>query len=393
MLLRAGTPGEVGMSASRLHGVIRRAEEWVAQGITPALVLLVARRGVIVLHQAFGRLTSGEDAPPVQCDTIYPMTSLTKPITATAAMLLVEDCLLSLQRPVSDYIPEFVGEGKQAVMVHHLITHTSGLRDEDVLAHAGKKKDMVSIPPAEATQHPFINEVLWLRYDAPLWKAPGVEMSYCNYGYTLLGEVVRRVSGQSLAEFASDRIFQPLGMENTFYIVPESVRHRIVGRPVDAPFTVGIVGPGLGTRGHEELPWASAGVYSTARDMAIFGQMFLNRGSYGDVRIVSPASVGEMTRNQIPGISSRWVDEFFPEATWGLGWSIHGSKKALRGGSLHSPQAFSHGGSGGVYLWMDPEYDLLGVYFSVVLEMIDNLHAKAGFDLFMNAVTAAVVDA
>jgi CubicO group peptidase (beta-lactamase class C family) len=99
-----------------------------------------------------------------------------------------------------------------------------------------------------------------------------------------------------------------------------------------------------------------------------------------------------MTRNQIPGISSRWVDEFFPEATWGLGWGIHGNKKALRGGSLHSPQAFSHGGSGGTYFWVDPVYDLVGVYFSVVLEMIDNLHAKAGFDLFMNAVTAAVVE-
>src|SRR5260370_26289295 len=122
------------------------------------------------------------------------MTSLTKPISARAAMLLVEDGLLSLQRPVSDYIPEFVGEGKQAVMVHHLLTHTSGLRDEDALAHAAKKRDMVLIPPAEATQHPFINEVLWLRYDAPLWKAPGVEMSYCNYGYNLLGEVVRRGS-------------------------------------------------------------------------------------------------------------------------------------------------------------------------------------------------------
>ncbi len=393
MQLRPGIPEEVGMSAPRLRGVARVAERWVAQGITQALVLLVARRGAIVLHEAFGRLTPDDDAPSVKRDTIYPMTSLTKPITATVAMSLVEDGLLSLQRPVSDYIPEFVGEGKQVVMVHHLLTHTSGLRDEDVLAHATKKKDMVAIPPAEATQHPFINEILWLRYDAPLWKAPGVEMSYCNYGYNVLGEVVRRVSGQSLADVARERIFQPLCMEDTFYIVPESVRTRIVRRPVGAPFTVGLPGPGLGTREHEELPWASAGVYSTARDMAIFGQMFLNRGSYGDVRILSPASVAEMTRNQIPGISSRFVDEFFPEASWGLGWSIHGNKKALRSGSLHSPQAFNHQGSGGVVVWVDPVYDLVGVYFSVVLELIDGLHAKTCVDLFINAVTAAVVDA
>jgi CubicO group peptidase (beta-lactamase class C family) len=395
MQLRTGMPEEVGMSARRLEGVVHVAERWVAQGITPALVLLVARRGVIVLHEAFGRLTSDDDASPVKRDTIYPITSLTKPITATAVMALVDDGLLSLQRPVSDYIPEFVGEGKQAVMVHHLLTHTSGLRDEDVVAHAAKKKDLVVIPPPEKTQHPWINEVLWSRYDAPLWKAPGIEMSYSNYGYNLLGEIVRRVGGQSLADFASERIFQPLRMEDTFYIVPESVRARIVRRPVDVPlpFAFGTVGPGLGTREHEELPGPSGGVYSTGMDMAMFGQMFLNRGSYREVRILSPASVVEMTRNQIPGISSRFGDEFFPEASWGLGWSIHGSKKALRSGSLHSPQAFSHQGAGGIGFWVDPVYDLVGVYFSVALELIDSMHSDTCFDLFMNAATAAVVDA
>lgn len=143
-------------------------------------------------------------------------------------------------------------------------------------------------------------------------EAPGEEMSYSNHGYALLGEIVRRVSGQSLADFARERIFEPLRMEDTFYIVPDSVRTRIVQRPSDAPFAVGVVGPGLGTREHQELPFAAAGVYSTVMDLAIFGQMFLNRGSYGDVRILSPAAVAEMTRNQIPGISSQIPGEFFP---------------------------------------------------------------------------------
>jgi CubicO group peptidase (beta-lactamase class C family) len=220
-----------------------------------------------------------------------------------------------------------------------------------------------------------------------------VEMSYCNHGYALLGEIVRRVSGQSLADFARERIFEPLRMEDTSYIVPDAVRARIVRRPLDAPFAVGVVGPGLGTREHQELPLAAAGVYSTVMDMAIFGQMFLNRGSYGDVRILSPASVAEMTRNQIPGISSQIPGEFFPEASWGFGWSIRGNKKALRYGSLHSPQTFSHHGAGGVQFWVDPVYEIVGLYFSVALEFIDDLRSKECHDLFMNAVTAAVVDA
>ncbi len=395
MQLRPGEPEEVGMSARRVRHVGQLAAGWVAQGITSALVILVARRGVVVLHEAFGRLTPDDNAPPVKRDTIYPLASLTKPITATAAMLLVEDGLLGLQRPVSEYLPEFSGEGKHAVMVHHLLTHTSGLREQDVNAHAAKKRGVVAIPPPEATQHPWINEHLFLRYDAPLWKPPGMEMSYCGSGYNLLGEIVRRVSRQALADFASERIFEPLRMQDTFYIVPDAVRARIVRRPLDVPFAATLTtgAPGLATRENQELPLGSGGVYSTAMDMAIFGQMFLNRGSYGEARILSPAAVAEMTRNQIPGISAQHGGEFFPEASWGLGWSIHGNKRALQGGSLHSPQAFAHSGGGGVFVWVDPVYEIVGVYFSVALERIDDIRSKVCYDLFTNAVTAAVVDA
>jgi CubicO group peptidase (beta-lactamase class C family) len=265
-----------------------------------------------------------------------------------------------------------------------------------VNVHAAKKRGVVAIPPPEETQHPWINEYLFLRYDAPLWKSPGVEMSYCNYNYNLLGEIVRRVSGQALADFARERIFKPLGMQDTFYIVADTVRARIVRRPLDAPWaaTTLMEAPGLATRELQELPLAAAGVYSTAMDMAIFGQMFLNRGSYGGVRILSPAAVTEMTRNQIPGVSAQFRSEIFPEASWGFGWSIHGNKRALQDGSLHSPQAFDHYGAGGVFFWVDPVYEIVGVYFSVVLEFRDDItRPKECYDLFMNAVTAAVVDA
>ena len=380
MRLRPGTPEEAGMSAQRVRRVIDSAKGWVAQGITPALVILVARRGVIVIHEAFGRLTPEPDSPTLELDTIFPLASITKPITATAAMILVEDGLLGLNRPVSWYIPEFVGEGKDAVMVHHLLTHTSGLRQEDVNAHAEKNKGTVEIPPPDETQHPRVNEHLFLRYDAPLWKPPGAEMSYCSYGYDLVGEIVRRVSGRSLDDFARERIFEPLGMKDTYYIVPGSVGHRIVKRPADA------LPADFDIQEHQETPWACGGAYSTAMDMVIFGQMFLNRGTYGDTRILSPASVTEMTRNQIPGIGSGHGDEFFPEASWGFGWSVCGSKKSLNyAETLHSPKAFTHGGAGGTFLWVDPVYEIAGAYFSVRFE-------RSCADLFMNAVTAAVVD-
>jgi CubicO group peptidase (beta-lactamase class C family) len=302
-------------------------------------------------------------------------------------MILVEDGLLGLNRPVAEYIPEFVGAGKEAVLVHHLLTHTSGLRDEDVFAHIEKKRGSVTIPPAAATQHPQIHDYLFHSYDTPLWKSPGVEMSYCNAGYELLGEIVRRVSERSLSTFAQERIFAPLGMHDTSYSLPAAASDRVVKRPPDNPSA------GLDDPEFLATPWACAGLVSSALDLAIFGQMVLNGGGYGAARILSPASVNAMTRNQIPGISSHKDGEFFPEASWGYGWDIHGDKKAMYDGALYSPAAFQHSGAGGVNLWVDPAYELVGVYFSVVLgNTADGYHRVSPVDLFMNAVTAAVVD-
>jgi CubicO group peptidase (beta-lactamase class C family) len=375
--LRLGTPEEAGMSASRVEHVIELAEGWVEQGIHPALVILVARRGVIVIHEAFGRLTPEQDSPPVELDTIFHLASITKPITATLVMLLVEDGLVGLNRPVQSYIPEFVSEGKNKAMVHHLLTHTSGIKDELDHEYLDRKKGTMEITPSTKPQHPLIDAM----YDAPLWKLPGVQMHYSSHGIMLAGEIVERVSGMPLDDFARERVFDPLKMKDTFYVVPESLEHRIAKPPDDvkgAGFDL-LRSPGIR---------AAAGIHSTAMDTAIFGQMFLNRGSYGDVRILSPASVVEMTRNQIPGISARWGDEVFPEASWGFGWGIHGSKKNLSYEEpLQSPETFAHGGAGGVRLWIDPVYEVVEVFFSVELA-----EDKVCADLFINSVTAAVVD-
>jgi CubicO group peptidase (beta-lactamase class C family) len=385
------------MSEGRIRRIVELAEGWVAEGVTPALVVLAARRGVIVLHEAFGRLTPEEDSPPLALDSVFPLASISKPITATAAMILVEEGLLGLNRPVSWYIPEFTGEGKEGVMVHHLLTHTSGLNDDELDAHADRRRGSTEIPPAEGTQHPLVHEWLYLRYDAPLWKPPGTEWSYSPWGYELLGEIVRRVSGRSFADFVRERIFQPLRMQDTTAIVPDAVKHRVVRRK----YTGDWWDQHLADFEIEQTPWANWGIYSTALDMAIFGQMFLNRGRYGDARILSPASVAEMTRNQIPGIGGSWEGVPFPEASWGLGWPVKGNRKWA--GSLWSPRTVEHSGSGGVHLWVDPVYEIVGVYYSVASEGglppgirlpegLEGLYLEWRLDLFVNAVTAAVVD-
>jgi serine-type D-Ala-D-Ala carboxypeptidase len=386
MSLRVGTVEEAGMSPTRVRRVIQLAEGWVRQDMLRALVLLVVRRGIVALHEAFGTLGPEPDSPPVARDSIFQLASVTKPITATAVMGLVEDGLLGLNRPVAEYIPEFVGDGKSAVTLYHLLTHTSGLRGEDVDAYitARFNAEGISPPlPAAVTPDAYLSQ----GYGAPLWKPPGEEMSYSDYGYQLLGEIVRRVSGQPLDVLAYERIFLPLDMCDTSFVYADTMRPRLVRlRPEDLP------PDGIGYPSWVRAPRGDDGSYSTALDLARFGQMFLDHGGRGDARVLSPASVAKMTRNQIPGISAHFINESFAEASWGLGWSVEGDKRYRFAGSLRSSATFSHLGWGGLFIWVDPMYDLVGVYLSVFPEPNAEMQ-RWPLDLFMDAVTAAVLDA
>ncbi len=136
------------------------------------------------------------------------------------------------------------------------------------------------------------------------------------------------------------------------------------------------------------------GAFSTASNLAAFGQMLLEGGSLGGTMILSRASVAEMTRDQIPGISAHFGDEYYPEATWGLGLDVQGNKKSPFYPSLSSPRTFGHDGAGGVWLSIDPTYDLVCVYLSVQLANTagSKPRQKWSADLFVNAVTAAVED-
>ncbi|MHB8574766.1 MAG: serine hydrolase domain-containing protein [Dehalococcoidia bacterium] len=383
--LHNGTPDEAGMDPARVRRIVERGQQWVDEGVTPSLVLLAARRGVVFLHEGFGTLHAGDSATPVLRDTIFPQASLSKPMTATAVMLLVEDGALGLTRAVQDYIPEFQGKGKDDVLVWHLLTHTSGLREQDISAFVALQPATAAFPPPEPTQHPAINQMLQLRYRAPLWKPPGEEMSYCSFNYWLLAEIVRRLSGVAFASLLQQRVFAPLGMADSSGEIPDEHDDRVARMPATAPLYRLIPPP------PNPLPANGGnGVHASAMDLAIFGQTFLNRGSYGDVRLLSSATVREMTRNQIPGISAKWFGEFRPEASWGYGWSIHGGQKWMySNGSLQPPETYAHGGAGQTYLWIDPINEIVGVYCSIGVEMEHGL-PKARYDLFQNLVYGAL---
>ncbi|RKN86293.1 serine hydrolase domain-containing protein [Paenibacillus ginsengarvi] len=380
-MLREGTPEQAGMRPERINVLQNRVKEWVEEGATPAAAMLVARKGVIVTHNGYGPLTPDVGAPLLEKDSLFPLASLTKPLTATCIMILVEDGKLDLFDPVNRFIPEFTGDGKAAINLHHLLTHTSGLRQEDVYEFVKKQEQKgVLVPELEPTSHPNEHTFFYLSYGAPLWKPPGTEMRYLGYGYKLLGEIVRRVSGQPLHQFAAERIFAPLGMKDTFYIVPEALFGRAVRRDESLAG-----GRWLGSPEALRDPSASGGAYSTVMDMAIFGQMFLNGGRYGNARILSPITVREMVKNQIPGVPATSNGSVFREASWGYGWNVR-SMKQDDSGCLRSAHAYDHGGAGGVRLLIEPEYDLLWAYFPIVT---DKLYTR---NLFHNMVVSCIDD-
>jgi CubicO group peptidase (beta-lactamase class C family) len=379
---------------ARLHA---RANGWAPR--LSALSLLAARRGVVFFHETWGRTRPEPDAPALTKDAIFPLLSVTKPFTATAVMMLAEDGLLDVNRPVQFYIPEFRGEGKLAVNLHHLLTHTSGLEFGAIEVN----RFLVPVPgdgDCGPDEHPAARRLVALACAAPLSFVPGSQHLYCDAGYALLLEIVRRVSGQAPADFMRDRIFAPLGMDRTgFGPVTGSDDDRVFW-PESSPGARPLGGPDRPLRialNQTELvgaPLGNLGLFSTGLDLAAFGQMYLNGGRYWDSRLLASGTISLMTRNHTPGLKGKVVMLTAAEASVGYGWFIQDvSKFPFLGPALGTPGSYSHSGWGGAFLWIDPVRELV----IVVLSTQHEFWQPMGFypweaDLFVNMVTSSVAD-
>src|SRR5262245_34217527 len=198
LVLQEGAPEKVGMDPQRVDHVRKLAAGWVEKGDTPTLAVLVARRGVIVLHEAFGVRRQEDTTPTLKRDSIFPLASCSKSITAAAVMCLVEDGLIGLNRPFIDYVPELDVPGVEWIeeaRVGDLLCHTSGIDDLELGAfiEAAAKRSSQP-PPAPPGQHPALGRRIHLAAGSPLARRPGTAMLYSNFGYQLLGDIVRRVS-------------------------------------------------------------------------------------------------------------------------------------------------------------------------------------------------------
>ncbi len=300
----------------------------IADGRLPGGVLWLEHRSA-VYHKSYGRRAVIPSPEPMSEDTIFDAASLTKVLATTPAIvLLIERGRLKIDAAVTNYIPEFAGDGRERVTLRHLLTHTSGLRSGLSLANGWiGHAHAIALAGGEKLRQP-----------------PGAAFLYSDINFILLGEVVRRVSGQPLEQFVARELYQPLKMSDTGYLPGAAKLGRIA--PTENHKTEGLL------RGRVHDPTARrmggvaghAGVFTTAADLARYARMLLNGGELDGVRVFQPEAVRWMTSVQSPaGVSARR----------GIGWDIDSPFSSPRG--RHFPVgSFGHTGWTGTSVWIDP---------------------------------------
>ena len=323
----------------RLRPACDLLDRAVAGGAFPGGVLAVGWNGQLAIHP-FGKLSCAPKSPAVSAHTIYDLASLTKPIVATTAiMLLVERGTLDLNAPVARLLPEWSAPAKsdpdpgwrERVTVRMLLLHDSGLpAHRDFFRDAKGRSALLARVMAE-----------------PLVREPGAQIEYSDLGFILLGEIIERLAGHSLDRFARREIFFPLGMNASFFNPPRNLRARIAPTEQDAACRKRL----LQGEVDDENAWAMggvaghAGLFSTAGDVAAFAQMLLNGGIYAHHRLLARATIAQFTARQIVGDSAR-----------ALGWDV--PVPPSTSGQYLSPQGFGHVGFTGTSLWIDPAHGL-----------------------------------
>ncbi len=343
---------------------------WVDQGAFPGAVFAVGHRSELVGLGAVGRMSAEPDAAPMPVDALFDLASLTKVVATTpVAMHAVERGYLRLDYPVSEIVPEFAGAGRDPVTIRHLLTHTSGL---PAYVEFYREFDADRITPAARAR------ILERIFAASLEAAPGQRYAYSDLGIILLGEVLTRALGEPYWEYAAREIFAPLGMTDTQWNPPPELLPRIPPTEVD-PWRGRLV------RGevHDENAHAMgglsshAGLFSTARDLAIYAQTLLNLGTYDHQRVLSRARISRWrARQEIVAGSSR-----------GLGWDTAAESGRW---SMFPPEAFGHTGFTGTSLWLDPSRELFVVLLTnrVYPTRENSKHVQARIDFHTEVVRA-----
>lgn len=373
--LSYGTPESVGMSSERLARIAPVLNQYVDDGELVGVVSMISRRGEIVHFDQYGDINkdTGQD---VESDSIFRIYSMTKPITTLAVMMLYEEGKLQLTDPVARHLPAFenvrvAGPGGALVAparpmtVQMLMTHSSGLTygvfGDTLVDRQYRDTEVMTSPDLDT----FIERLGQI----PLQYQPGTRFHY-GVSTDVLGALVEAVSGQTLGEFFSTRIFQPLQMNDTFFQVPaeklprfgtnhtfnpRSGQLEVSDRPADSNFV-----------NRQTFESGGGGLLSTAEDYMRFSQMVLNGGELDGERIIGKKTLEYMTQNHLPGIfgtngqhDGSELPGFARGTGFGLGFAVVEDQTAA--GGIGSDGEYYWGGAAGTIFWIDPVEELIGI--------------------------------
>ena len=375
------SPANAGFDAALGNKLDSLIAEGLSGGAAPGAALAVGRHGRLVHMRGYGRVDAAASTAAITDSTRFDLASLTKVVaTTTAAMMLEEEGRLNLDRPVSAYLPELDAADKAGITVGHLLRHNGGFRSGAPLWRTGGG------PP----------EFLRRMNEQPLAYTPGDSTIYSDWDLILTGWIVERITGQALDVFLRERVWEPLGMRDTGFnplagdAVPSGAdctatlrpNHpllpRIAATEVDTVYRRRLI-HGIvhdenacslgGVAGH-------AGLFSSARDLAVFAQMMLNGGEYGGVRIVGQNTV------------ARWTARQGPRASRALGWDTPAPRSTA--GRYFSPRSFGHTGFTGTSIWMYPER---GVFVVLLTNRVNPTRANTRHEPLRRAIADAVQQA
>jgi len=355
-------PEAVGMSAPRLEriGQVLRAD--VESGRMPGAVVAIARKGKLVYYEAFGFLNKTAGTPMPK-DAIFAIASMTKPMATVGALMLVEEGRLLLNDPVGEYLPQ-LGKMSVAVMrpgtamgseaarrqptIQDLMRHTAGVTyGNRGTSELYKMYPQGSIESASLTGPQFIEKLATL----PLHYQPGTVWDY-SLGLDVLGLAIEAVTKQPLSRFLNERLFAPLGMVDTgFVLTAEKARRLARDLPVD---------PETGNQQviryrRRMFDCGGACAFSTATDYLRFAQMLLNRGTLEDTRILGRKTVEFMTADQLgPEVNTDRLRDYPNINGYGFGLSVAVRRGSGIAGVMGSPGDYHWGGGTGTFFWVDP---------------------------------------
>jgi CubicO group peptidase (beta-lactamase class C family) len=341
----------------RLAQIPAKMQAFVDQGVISGAVTVVGRHDGILCYDAVGKRDLAAGLPMTK-DTLFRIASMTKPITALGLMLLVDEGRLAIDDPVEKHLPEFCGQMLVASRTADLVTLKKPARKitlRDLLTHTSGLPGRY--PPGCADlllkRNHTLAEAIMAQSQRPLEFEPGSKWAYCNAGIDTLGRVIEVVSGQAYETFLQQRLFAPLGMNDSTFYPTDEQRRRVAklyevvnGRLSEAPDRL------LGQSPDARFPMPCAGLFTTGGDLARLYQMFLNGGRCQARQLVSTATLREMTRLQTGTLTAGFV----PGMGYGLGLGVVREPQGVT--AMLSPGAFGHGGAFATQGWIDPHQDL-----------------------------------